>query len=83
MDTLIDIILDLIINGSIELLPNKKIAKVVRIMISLILIGIMVGIIVLGVVLLKKQLIGGIVLLVVGVSLLVGSIFKIKKYFKN
>ena len=52
-------------------------------MISLILIGIMVGIIVLGVVLLKKQLIGGIVLLVVGVSLLVGSIFKIKKYFKN
>ncbi len=61
----------------------KKIAKVVRIMISLILIGIMVGIIVLGVVLLKKQLIGGIVLLVVGVSLLVGSIFKIKKYFKN
>ena len=61
----------------------KKIAKVVRIMISLILIGIMVGIIVLGVVLLKKQLIGGFVLLVVGVALLVGSIFKIKKYFKN
>ncbi len=27
MDTLIDIILDLIINGSIELLPNKKNSK--------------------------------------------------------
>ena len=82
MDNLIEILLDLIVNGSIEMLPNKKVPKIIRIIISLILISIILGIIILGIVLLKGSLLGGILIIIVGVLLLIGILIKLIKYMK-
>lgn len=46
MDNLIEILLDLIVSGNIEMLPNQKVPKWIRIIISLILISIILGIII-------------------------------------
>lgn len=83
MDDLIEIVLELILDGSIELLPNKKVPKWIRIIISLVLISIIIGIIVFGVLLLKESILGGIILLVVGIFLLVGCSIKIREYMKD
>lgn len=83
MDDLIEILLELIIDGCIELLPNKKVPKWIRIISSLIFMSIIIGIIVLGIILLKESILGGTILLAVGIILLVGSIIKIRKYMKD
>ena len=73
MDNLIEILLDLIVSGNIEMLPNQKVPKWIRIIISLILISI-----ILGIVLLKESLLGGILIIIVGAFLLIGIIIKVK-----
>ena len=78
MDNLIEILLDLIVSGNIEMLPNRKVPKWIRIIISLILISIILGIIILGIVLLKESLLGGILIIIVGAFLLIGIIIKVK-----
>lgn len=83
MDDLIEIILDLIIDGSIELLPNKKIPKWIRIITSIIFISIIIAIVVLGIIFFRESILIGTILLVVGVVLLLGSIIKIRKYMKS
>lgn len=83
MDDLIEILLELIIDGSIELLPNKKVPKWIRIIISLFLISIIIGIIVLGIILFKESILGGSIILLVGIILLIGAIIKIRKYMSN
>ena len=47
MDDFIELILELIIDGSIEALPNKKIPKILRIIIALIPIRFLIGLIIL------------------------------------
>ena len=83
MEDLIGLLLEIILDGSIELLPNKKVPKWIRIIISLVFISIIIGIMVLGIVLLKQSIIGGSILIVIGIFLLVGSIIEIRKYMKN
>ena len=53
MDDFIELILELIIDGSIEALPNKKIPKILRIIIALIPISFLIGLIILGILLLR------------------------------
>ena len=60
------------------MLPNQKVPKWIRIIISLILISIILGIIILGIVLLKESLLGGILIIIVGAFLLIGIIIKVK-----
>ena len=83
MDDLIEILLELILEGSSELLQNKKVPKWIRIIIALIFIGFLIGIISLGVMLLNKSILGGIIIIGVGVFLLIGIIIKIRKYMEN
>ena len=82
MDNFIEILLDLIVNGSIEMLPNKKVPKWIRTIISLIIISMIMGIIILGIVVLKESLLGGILIIIVGVFLIIGVIIKVKNYMK-
>lgn len=83
MDDLIEIILELIFEGSIGVLQNKKVPKWIRSIIALFFVSILIGIIVLGVMILKKSVFGGIIIIGVGVFLLIGIIIKIRKYMKD
>lgn len=83
MDDLIEILIELILEGSHELLKSKKVPIWIRYIIALIFINIIIGLLVFGVLLLKKSIIGGILIIGVGLFLLLGIIRKIRKYFKN
>ena len=83
MDDLIEILLELVLEGSHELLKSKKVPIWIRYIIALIFISIIIGVIVLGVILLKESIIGGIIIIGVGLFLLIGIIIKIRKYLKS
>lgn len=83
MDDLIEILIELVLEGSHELLKSKKVPKWIRYIIALIFISIIIGLIVLGIILLKESIIGGIIIIGAGLFLLVGIIIKIIKYLKN
>lgn len=83
MDDFVELILDIIIDGSMELLPNKKIPKWIRVIIAFILISLLIAIVVLGIVLLKETILGGTIIIVMGIVFLVFGFVKIKKYLKD
>ena len=83
MDDLIEIIIELIFEGSIKLLHDKKVPKWIRGIIALFLVGVQIGIIVLGVILFEKSILGGSIIISVGILLMIGIIIKIKKYMKK
>lgn len=82
MDDFIEIVFDLILNGCIDTLPNRKIPKWIRVILSVFLFGVIFGIILLGVVVIQDSVIGGIFILLVGLFLLIGSIIEIRKHMK-
>lgn len=89
MEFLIELILDLFLDGTLEILPNKKIPKWVRYTLGSIafaLIGaVMLAIFVVGALLMPDMLWAGILFEVVGVVFLVAFIrkcIKIKKQLK-
>ena len=77
MDDFIELILELIIDGSIESLPNKKIPKGLRIINALIPISFLIGLIIWGVLLLRDSVFLGSLIIGVAVLLLLALIFKI------
>lgn len=77
MDDFIELILELIIDGSIEALPNKKIPKILRIIIALIPICFLIGLIILGILLLRDSVLFGSIIIGIAVLLLLALIFKI------
>ena len=86
MDDFIELILELIIDGSIEALPNKKIPKILRIIIALkilriiialIPISFLIGLIILGILLLRDSVLFGSLIIGIAVLLLLALIFKI------
>lgn len=83
MDTAIEILLDLIFEGSLELLKSKKVPKWIRIIIAFIFISFLVGIISLGIMILDESILGGIIIIFVGLFLLIGITIKIRNYLKN
>lgn len=83
MDDLIELLIELVLDGSHELLKSKKVPKWIRYIIGLIFISIPIGAIVLGIMLLKKSVLGGVIIIGVGVFLLIGIIIKIRKYMKD
>ena len=77
MDDFIELILELIIDGSIESLPNKKIPKILRIIIALIPICFLIGLIILGILLLRDSVLFGSLIIGIAALLLLALIFKI------
>ena len=82
MDDLIEILLELVLEGSHELLKNEKVPKWIRYIIALVFISIIIGIIVIGIILINESIIGGIIIISIGLFLLIGIIIKIRKYLK-
>ena len=83
MDDLIEILIEVIFEGCSELLQSKKVPKWIRFIIALLFASISIGIIVLGIILLEKSILGGSIIIGIGVFLLIGIIIKIRKYLKD
>ncbi len=87
MDFLIEFILDLIIDSGIESINNRKIPLMGRcfILIFLILLfsSFFLGVLVLGLVILKKDFYTGIFILLIGLILLVMGILRFKEIYRK
>lgn len=88
MDELIEIALDLIIDGGLEISSNKKISKWIRYpiiaLISLFFLTVTIGLLVLGILILKQTILGGIFIIIISIILIISSIIKFKNlYLKN
>lgn len=85
MDFLIEILLELIIEGSIEISSNKKVPKWIRypaiILITLFFTIIIFGVLALGVYILKRNIFVGIVIILIGLILLISGIREFKKKY--
>lgn len=87
MDLLIEFILELILEGSIEIVKVEKIPKFIRYpilcLIILLFTTIILGLIILGILSIKKELFLGLFLIALGFVFLLGIIHKTKKQYKE
>lgn len=88
MDFIIELLLELIFEGGMELSTSKKVPKWLRIIIASIIILFMltitIGLVLIGILLIKTDLLPSIFFIVIGFVLLIGTILKIKKlYFQK
>lgn len=78
MELIIEFILELILEGSIELLPNKKIPKWIRYLLAAIIILLSLAVIGLfffvGITAMKEKTLFGIIFIAIGIFMLVGCI---------
>lgn len=89
MELIFEVLVDLILEGTIEISKNIKVPKVIRypliFLITLLFAGVILIILFTGVLAYQKiNKIGGIILVIVGIIFLITSIIKFKKiYLKN
>ncbi|MDD6224528.1 MAG: hypothetical protein PUB18_05990 [bacterium] len=85
MDFVIELVLELLLEGSMEISSNKKISKWIRYPILALLIlffaSIIFGIIILGILIIPDNIFGGIFSITVGLFVLVMSIFQFRKKY--
>lgn len=85
MEFLIEILLELILEGGIEISSNKKVSKWIRypmiVLILLFFTFVIVAILVLGMYILTQNIFMGIVIITIGVILLISQIIKIRKMY--
>lgn len=83
MEFIIELILDLFFDSVEEILPNSKIPKKVRVALGIIacvlIAAIIGGVFLLGVLVLRKDVLGGIFAIAVAILLLIGFIVKVIK----
>lgn len=87
MELIFEFILELILDGSIEVSKSKKIPKYIRypliVLISLFFIAIIGLVIFTGILILKESLIGGIFFILIGIFMFIMSIIKFRKTYLN
>lgn len=87
MEFLIEGILDLILEGSVEASKSKKVPKTIRyiliVSISLVFISIVGLIIWLGINILKDNTIGGVFIILFGIFFLILGVLKFRKVYLN
>lgn len=85
MDFLFELVAELLLEGGIEVSSNKKISKWIRYPILAILIlffsSVIFGLILLGILIIPNNILGGIFIASIGIFMLVMSIFKFKKKY--
>ena len=84
MNDLIEFLLEIVLDGSIELSSNKKVPNWIRypltIIISLFFLAVLFLIFYCGIIVLEESVLFGILLFLLGVFLLIGGIKKIHEY---
>lgn len=85
MEYIIEAILDLILEGSMEISSNKKISKWIRYPLILFIILfysiVIIGLFILGLMILKENILFGFFIIVLSLFMLIGSIVKFKKIY--
>lgn len=84
MDELIELVLDLLLEGGIEISSNKKVSKWIRypiiVLLMLIFTVVIIGLFILGILLVEENILISLVIILIGIIMLVGAIKKIKEY---
>ena len=84
MKFIIELILELLLEGSIEVSSNRKVSKWIRypliIFITTIFSGVILLIIFLGLSLLNDWFLAGIIFLIIGIVMFVSAVIKFKNY---
>lgn len=87
MDDLIEFVLDLLIDGGMELISSEKISKRIRfpilIILSLFFLTITLGLVILGLLIIDSTILGSFILMLSGIVLFIFSIMKFKKIYKE
>ena len=85
MEFIIELILELLLEGSIEVSSNRKVSKWIRypliIFITTIFSGVILLIIFLGLSLLNDWFLVGIIFLIIGIVMFVSAVIKFKKLY--
>lgn len=85
MELLIEILLDLIFEGSIEISSNKKVPKWIRypliVLITLFFIIVIIGILILGILLFNENIYASLIMIILSLVILVSGITKFKKTY--
>jgi len=85
MEFLIELVLDLFLEGGIEVSSNKKISKWIRYPIIFIIVAFFLAVISLlfiaGIAILKENILAGLLIIGISVFMLVGCIFKFRKIY--
>ena len=85
MEYVIEFILELLFEFSIEASKSSKIPKFVRILLFIIILSVFIGVIALiflvGILLFKYSISGGILIILLGIIMLVSAIIKVRKEY--
>lgn len=85
MDLLFELLLDLIIDGSIEMSKSKKVPNIIRYpliaIIILLFLIVIFSLMILGIKIINKEFLSGLFIIVVGIVLLILSIINFKKIY--
>lgn len=85
MDFIIELVIELLLEESIEISSNKKVSKWIRYLLILFIVTMFAGIILLifylGFSLLNKNMLVAILILIIGVFMLISAIIKFKKLY--
>lgn len=85
MDELIEFILDLLLEGGIELSANKKVSKWVRYPIIAFLFLfftiVIFGMIILGILMIEESILVSFIFVACGIAMLIGSVIKFRKTY--
>lgn len=85
MEFIIELILELILEGTIEISSNKKVPKWIRYPLILILILfvsiVIIGIFILGIYIYKENAIASLILIIISIILLISGVVKFKNLY--
>ena len=85
MDELIEFILDLLLEGGIELSANKKVSKWIRYPIIAFLFLfftiVIFGMLILGILMIEESILVSFIFVACGIAMLIGSVIKFKKTY--
>lgn len=85
MEFLFEVILDLIIEGSIEASLNKKVPKIIRYPLIIMIVSffgvVIFGLFIIGISIWKKNIYASLLIITVSIVMLIASIYKFKKVY--
>ena len=85
MDFLFELIFELIFEGALEASKSRKVPKIIRYpliaLIELFFAAIIIGLFIIGILVLKDNIILGIFMIVISIVLLISAIIKFKKVY--
>lgn len=87
MEFIFELLVELLLEGSIEISSNRKLSKWIRYPLIILLIlffsTVIFGLLILGVLILKKNIAAGLFVIIVSLILLIGCIIKFKNIYIN